>query len=220
MARHVPGQHGGDHQSAAVLAWNVARHYMADETPAPSIVPDAAQPAATAQTSASTTVAVSAAQPAPVESTLPPPYQTPGLPGSNSQAGGEDQAKSAANGSADGPAPSIDASAPPKFIAHGPVYGASAQASTVTLQAKKSVSLVIRRPDGSVYFAQQLKAGEAYRAPASASLSVDVSEPQDVLVYVLGQLHAPLPTAVTQLSKLTPPPAPAASVSAAPTPAD
>jgi hypothetical protein len=40
----------------------------------------------------------------------------------------------------------------------------------VTLQAIKSASLIVRGADGSVYFARQLRAGEAYRAPQLGGL--------------------------------------------------
>ena len=201
---------GGALVITAVLVWNVAQHAMSDEAPSPSVVPDAAQPAA-APTAAPTTLAVSAAQPAPVESTLPPPYQTPGMASSGNPAGAD-----AAKG-AGGPTADLDPGAPATFMPHGQVYGATAQASLVTLQATRSVSLVMRRPDGSVFFAQQLKAGEAYRAPTTGGLSADVSAPQDVRVYVANHLHLPLATQLTPLAKLIPPPAPtSASASASP----
>jgi hypothetical protein len=79
----------------------------------------------------------------------------------------------------------------------------------VTVQAIKSVSLVVRRPDGSVYFAQQLKPGEAYRAPSAGNFSLDIAAWQDVRIYAAGQLHAPLSAQLTPVGKLTPPPAPA-----------
>jgi cytoskeletal protein RodZ len=187
---------GGALVITAVLVWNVAQHAMKDESPPPPVVaPEAPAPSATA---APTTVSVSAAQPAPVESTLPPPYQTPGLNPSSAPA---DAASAAA----------ADPQDPPTFIAHGQIYGATAQASQVLLQARKSVSLVVRRPDGSVFFAQELKAGEAYRPPMTGNLSIDVPAFQDVRVYAAGQLHAPLAGETTAVAKLTPPPAPVAS---------
>ncbi len=77
----------------------------------------------------------------------------------------------------------------------------------MTIQAKKSVSLVVRGADGSVYFAQQLKAGEAYRAPADKSLSLDVSNTRAVDLYVGGQIHTGLSAQVTPISKLVAAPA-------------
>ena len=190
---------GGALVVTAVLVWNVAQHAMTDETPPPPVVPDAAQPAPAAASAAPATVSVSAAQPAPVESTLPPPYQTPGL------------ASSGAPADASAAAEDQD---PPTFIQHGQVYGAAAQASQIVLQARKSISLVVRRPDGSVFFAQVLKAGEAYRAPMTGALSLDVPAFQDVRVYVAGQLHAPLAAELTAIAKLAPAPAPVSSAPA------
>ncbi len=94
---------------------------------------------------------MSAAQPAPQESTLPTPYQTPGLDGASDAAAGDVAAAAPAD--------------PPVFAPRGAVYGAAPGASVVTLQARKAALLVVHRPDGSVFFAQQMKAGEAYRAP-------------------------------------------------------
>ena len=70
------------------------------------------------------------------------------------------------------------------------------------LQARKSVSLVIRSPDGQVHFAQVLKIGEAYRAPLGADLTLDVSDTAALRVYVAGQLHPDLPALVSPLNKL------------------
>lgn len=184
---------GGALVITAVLVWNVAQHAMSDQAPPPPVVPDTSAPGA--QATAPTTVSVSAAQPAPTESTLPTPYKTPGLGAEPAVA--QDPAE-------------IDPTAPRAFSPRGQVYGAATgEASQVAFVAKKSVSLLIRRPDGSVAFAQQLKPGEGYRAPMTPGLSVEVSETQNVLVYVAGQIHAPLAATVTALGKLTPPPAPA-----------
>jgi hypothetical protein len=54
-----------------------------------------------------------------------------------------------------------------------------------------------------VHFAQVLKAGEAYRAPAGGDLTLDVSDPNAMRVYVAGQLHPDLPASVTPLNDLT-----------------
>ena len=196
---------GGAVVVSAVLLWNLARHSMAEETPPPPVVPENAQPAASA-TAAPATVAISAAQPAPQESTLPTPYVTPGLDGSSAPA---------ANAGYDG---AIDPKAYPTFVPHGTVYGAAASASSVVLQAKKSVSIVIRTPDQKVVFAGVLQPGEAYRPPMTGQLSADVSVPQDINVYVRGQIHSGLTALVTPLAKFVadaqapPPPAPAPAV--------
>ncbi len=183
---------GGAIVVSAVLLWNLAQHAIGDGTPPPPVVPETAAPSAAPASAAGATLAVSAPEPAPSESTLPTPYKTPGMDGG---ASGQTAAVAPADGA-------IDPKAPLTFSPHGAIYGAPAQASTVILQAKKSVSLVVRSPDGKVYFAQELKAGEAYRAPAAAPLSVDVSQPQDMDVYVNGQIHSGLTANVTPLGKL------------------
>jgi cytoskeletal protein RodZ len=200
---------GGAVVVSAVLLWNLARHSMAEETPPPPVVPESAQPAATAPSGAApgAPVSISAAQPAPQESTLPTPYVTPGLPGS---------AAPAPAVAYDG---AIDPKAYPTFIAHGTVYGAAASASSVVLQAKKSVSIVIRTPDQKVVFAGVLKPGEAYRAPMNPALSADVTDHQDVNVYIRGQIHTGLTTQVTPIAKFVeeaqaPPPAPTPTAAA------
>jgi transcriptional regulator with XRE-family HTH domain len=201
---------GGAIVVSAVLLWNLAQHAVSDQAAAPAVVPESAAPAPAAASAAPATVAISAPQPAPQESTLPQPYLTPGLDGAS--------ASPAAAG--DG---AIDPKAPQVFAAHGAVYGAAAAVSNITLQANKSVSVVIRTADGKVVFAQELKAGEAYRAPPIDGISADVSNPQDINVYVGGRIHAGLTAPVMPLAKLAdlrpPPPAPPAApgpVSAAP----
>lgn len=175
---------------AAIVAWNVARHAMADDAPPPPAVPET--PALEAAASAAPTgqpLSVSAAQPAPQDSTLPKPYLPPGL-----------QSSAPASGDADSSSPptaieaaeAASAEAPSIFVPKGAVYGASAGNAGVILQAKKSVTLVMHNPDGSVYFARQLAAGEAYRAPAGQALTYDVSDPAAFNVYVGGMLHAGL----------------------------
>ncbi|HEY5411707.1 MAG TPA: helix-turn-helix domain-containing protein [Caulobacteraceae bacterium] len=197
---------GGAVVVSAVLLWNLARHSMAEETPPPAVVPESAQPGPAASATPST-VTVSAAQPAPQESTLPTPYVTPGL--------GPDGATSpSATGVYDG---AIDPKALPTFTAHGAVYGAAAGASLVTLQARKSVSIVVRTPEQKVVYAGVLQPGEAYRAPTTGDLSADVSDPQDINVYVGGQIHAGLTAQVTPFSKLAADAKPAALAGSAST---
>ena len=197
---------GGAVVVSAVLLWNLARHSMAEETPPPPVVPESAQPAASGS-AAPPTVSISAAQPAPQESTLPTPYETPGMNGVAAPTAAYDGA--------------IDPKAYPTFIPHGTVFGAAASASNFVLQAKKSVSIVIRTPDQKVVFAGVLKPGEAYRPPMNSSLSADVTDFQDVNVYMRGHIHTGLTAQVTPLAKLVeeaaapPPAAPTATAPAA-----
>jgi cytoskeletal protein RodZ len=203
---------GGAVVLTAVVLWNLAQHAMADDTPAPPATV-AESPAAPAPAA---TVAVSPAQPAPADATSPAPYATPGLAAASASSAPASSGAPAASSAPAALASQIDPNPPPTFLAHGAVYGAAAQASTVTLQARKTVSIVVRDAGGNPRFAQVLKAGEAYRAPSAADgLSVDVSNPVDVRVYVNGQLHDDLLASVTPLNKLMAPIAPPAKPLAA-----
>jgi hypothetical protein len=178
---------------AAIVAWNVARHAMADDAPPPPAVPETPALEAAASANASTSgqpLSVSAAQPAPQDSTLPKPYLPPGLQPSATASGAAGDGATPPN--AIEAAEAASAEAPAIFTPRGAVYGASAGNAGVILQAKKSVTLVMHNPDGSVSFARQLAAGEAYRAPAGQALSYDVSDPAAFNVYVGGMLHAGL----------------------------
>jgi hypothetical protein len=89
------------------------------------------------------------------------------------------------------------------FSAKGAVYGAAADQSAVILQAHKPASIIIRGADGTVYFARQLVAGEAYRAPtALKGLVIDVSDPQAFDIYANGALQGQLQANQTPLTKI------------------
>ncbi|RYE37333.1 MAG: hypothetical protein EOP21_14250, partial [Hyphomicrobiales bacterium] len=75
-----------------------------------------------------------------------------------------------------------------RFVAKGAVHGAPETQSQILFQAQRSVSLVARGGDGKVYFAQQLKGGEAYRAPMLPGLLIDVSSPEAIEVFLGGAL--------------------------------
>jgi cytoskeletal protein RodZ len=200
---------------SAVLVWNLAQRSVTDDSAPPAAVIESSLPLAPAS-AAPSTVAISSAQPAPSESTLPEPYVTPGLEAPDDGAAGDGEA-----------AAPREPAGPATFKPHGQIYGAPAAASVVTLQARRPAALVIRGVDGSVYFARQLKAGEAYRAPMLKNLSVDVSETSAFDVYLDDQIGKPLTRLVTPLSQIAaaaPKPAVAAPLVAltdsAPTPAD
>ena len=72
------------------------------------------------------------------------------------------------------------------------MHGAPPQMSRLTVQARRSASVVVRRPDGLILFARQLAAGEAYRAPLERGLIVDVSEPGAFDVYRDGEFQGQL----------------------------
>lgn len=187
----------------AIVLWNVAQRAMNAQAPPPPTAPDtvAAAPAATGRP-----VALGAPLPAPVESTTPTPYETPGLAAATAAGGSsdavDDASEAAAAAKRNAPPEAPTEPLPPVFKPNGPIYGAPAAASIVTLQALKAGALIIRGADGSVYFARQLSAGEAYRAPALAGLTADVSDPAAFQVFIAGQSKGLLPALQTPISKL------------------
>jgi hypothetical protein len=75
----------------------------------------------------------------------------------------------------------------------------------VILQAVRPMSLVVRGAGGTVYFARQLGAGEAWRAPDVAGLTIDVDVPSAVEIYVGGRATGLLSQPQTPLASLTAP---------------
>lgn len=186
----------------AIVLWNIAQRAITDAAPPPSSAPGTALPVVTA----SGPVALGAPLPAPVESTTPTPYETPGLAAAAAADGSADAALAAAKlAKAEAAARPAEPQAPlaPTFTPQGQVYGVAAEESVVTLQALKSAALIVRGVDGSVYFARQLSPGEAYRAPALKGLVADVSDPTAFQVFIGGQTRGLLPAAQTALGKLT-----------------
>jgi len=186
---------------AAIVLWNIAQRAMTESAPPSPTAPEkAAAKALDAQKAGP--VALGAPLPAPVESTTPAPYETPGLAEAGED-GVNHSAPAAIGVRPDGQAAVDVATLPPRFEPQGKIYGATAdQPSSVTLQARKSASLIVRGGDGSVYFARQLAPGEAYRAPQLAGLSVDTSEPDSIQVFVGGQSKGVLPAARAALGAL------------------
>jgi cytoskeletal protein RodZ len=189
----------------AIVLWNIAQRAISDDAPPPPSAPAAAlnPPAA----SVAGPVTLGAPLPAPVESTTPTPYETPGLAGDAAAraalAQGADPAQIAALKAAANAAAVVAAQPLPQtFIAQGTVHGASTDASNVIVQARKAGALVVRGADGSVYFARQLSAGEAYRVPALKGLALDVSDPAAFQVFVDGQSRGLLPAVQIAVSKL------------------
>lgn len=188
----------------AIILFNIAQRALNEQAPPPQHTAPATAAAAAAATP-SGAVSLGAPLPPPVESTTPTPYETPGLAAATAAGGSSDAVTAAKRAAAANPTP--EPAAPPEnlpatFTANGKVYGAEAETSIVTLQARKAASLIVRGADGSVYFARQLSAGEAYRAPALKGLSVEVSEPTAFQVFVGGQTKGLLPAAQTQVAKL------------------
>jgi cytoskeleton protein RodZ len=172
---------GGVIVLAAIVIWNVAQRAMRDNDTPPAVA--IATPAPPTPATAGP-VALGSALPPPMEATVPAPYVTPGLPGNE-------------------PDTVEQPDAPRVQGLPGAVYGASAEQSSVTLQAVHNITLVVHSADGKPYAAQVLKAGESYRAPNNVQgLSLDISEPQSVDVFVNGEYKGALSTPVTQLSSL------------------
>lgn len=186
----------------AIILWNIAQRAMLANAPPPPTA--SAQATAKALAVASLPVVpLGAPLPAPVESTTPPPYETPGMPIINPD-GTVTTPKSVAKPGVAADAPPVDpATLSPVFVATGQVYGAPKdQPSTVTLQALKPASLIVRGQDGQIYFARQFAAGDAFRVPEVAGLTADVSQPASFQMFVGGQSKGVLPAAQVSLNKI------------------
>ena len=166
----------------AVVGWNVTRHVTLHPKARPPAVPaPRAQALARVNSAQNGPFSVDAPLPAPPEATAPAPYITPVV--------GADAATNSISSNA-----AADA-APTPFVAQGTIYGAPAGASTLIIQAKKSISLEVRGPAGVVYFARQLAAGEAYRVPALPNLTAEVSNPASAELYEGGVSEGPFTAA-------------------------
>jgi cytoskeletal protein RodZ len=196
---------------AAIILWNVAQRTMMAGAPPPPTA--SARSAAQALAAPPPAVFKLGAPLAPVESTIPPLYHTPGMPDDGTPQTPE-AAKLALKPDGE---PMVDpATLPPVFVATAKIYGAAPnQPSYVTLQALKSASLIVRGADGSIYFARQFAPGEAFRAPLLAGLTAEVSEPTNFQVFVGGQSKGVLPAAQTSLNQLAQGGAPPARVASA-----
>jgi len=189
---------------AAIVLWNVAQHAMSQDAPPPHTAPASAINKAKLAAPQGP-VSLGAPLPAPVESTTPTPYETPGLDIATAAGGSSDAVEAAKKAAAANPALKPEEpppTLPPTFIAKGAIYGAQPAASTVTLQARKGVSLIVRGQGGAVYFARQLSAGEAYRVPSLAGLTLEVSDPAGFQVFVGGQSKGLMPAATISATKL------------------
>ena len=185
----------------AVIGWNVFQRVSLIRAPQPSDIAEVPEswslgaiPGQIDQGQGG--LRVGAPQPAPADQTTPVLYITPGL---EAQLTGVDPADTAALAAA------TVASAPPvqaAFNPRGAIYGASATASQVVLQARKAGALVVRLADGRVLFARQLAAGEAWRAPADVAATIDVSDPTAFDVYLNGEHGGALTGVLTPLSQL------------------
>ena len=171
---------GGVIVLAAIVIWNVAQQAMRENDSPPEVAIVTPVPPETSGPPAA--VALGSALPPPVEATVPAPYITPGLPGT---------------------AP-VKVEAPLTPRVQGPAkttYGAAAADSQLTLQAVHNITLVVRVGTKPL-FGQVLTTGEAYRAPNTPGLSFEVSNPQDMDVFVAGQYTGALTLPLTPISTL------------------
>jgi cytoskeletal protein RodZ len=186
----------------AIVLWNIAQRAMLANAPPPQTASaQATVNALAAQKSGP--VELGAPLPAPVESTVPPPYETPGMPILNPDGTFTKPASVAKAGLPDEAVTVDPKTLSPVFVPQGKIYGAVApQPSTVTLQALKSASLIVRGQDGQIYFARQFAPGEAYRAPQLEGLTATVSAPASFQVFVNNASKGVLPAAQVSLGKL------------------
>lgn len=176
----------------AIIVWNVAQRAMADrDDDRPTVPVVQSAPAPKPQDGP---VALGPALPAPVESTVPKPYVTPGLgaPDSTNAITGDPTRPVTATETL----PELRASNP-----NAPVFGAPADQSLISLRARKSVALVVKSPNGAI-FTRVLAAGETYRAPMAAGIVFEISDPTGVDVFHQGQFIGQLRDRLTPASKL------------------
>lgn len=187
---------------AAIFMWNIAQRGMVEAAPPPPTASEVAAAKALAALPKGS-IEVGNPLPPPVESTTPPPYETPGLANATLTEDGRlvlgGKPKPLDN-LAD---PPDIGKLPPTFQKKGAVFGAPAsQPSTVTVQALRSASLIVRGQDGSVYFARELAPGEAFRAPQGGGLTLEVSTPTAFQVFAAGQSKGVLPANQASVSGL------------------
>lgn len=180
---------------ASVIGWNIFQRISQSRAPQPVTIEALPDSWAQADPASRETVVLGAPQPPPPDQTTPSLYITPGL---EAELTGIDPADPAAIAAALAAAPPVQAA----FNPRGPVYGASAAASQVTLQTRKPASLVVTRSDGRVLFARQLAIGEAWRAPIGVAASVDVSDPTAFDIYLNGEYGGQLAATITPLAPL------------------
>ena len=179
----------------AVVGWNIFQRVSLMRAPQPSDIAEVPESWRQAEIAGQGAVfRLSEPRPAPPDQTVPALYVTPGL---EAELTGVDPASPEAIAAA--------AAAPPvqrAFNPRGAIYGASASASHVVIQARKAASLVVRMADGRVLFARQLAPGDAWRAPIGLAATVDVSDPTAFDVYLNGEHGGALEATLTPLGQL------------------
>ncbi|WGM32753.1 hypothetical protein KKHFBJBL_03007 [Brevundimonas sp. NIBR11] len=182
--------------AVAVIGWNVFQRVSLIRAPQPSDIAEVPESWSLGDVPGQEHLRVGAPHPAPADQTTPALYITPGL---EAQLTGIDPADTAAIAAATA-APTAPVQA--AFNPRGAIYGASATASQVVLQARKAGALVVRLGDGQVLFARQLAAGEAWRAPIGVAATIDVSDPTAFDVYLNGEHGGGLTGVLTPLNQL------------------
>lgn len=180
----------------AVVGWNVFQRVSLMRAPQPSDLTATPESWTLGAVPGQPVVlTLSAPRPAPPDQTIPAIYITPGL---EEALTGLDPASPEAIAAAAAAAPPVQRA----FNPRGAIYGASANASHVVLQARKSAYLVVSIGDGTTLFARQLAAGDAWRAPAGVAATLDVSDPTAFDVYLNGEHGGSLEAAKTSLAQL------------------
>lgn len=178
--------------AVAVVGWNVFQRISLMQAPHPSDI--ARTPPNWMDLSVGDkAMALGAPLPAPPDQTVPELYVTRGL---------EAELTGIDPNDPDGPPPEAAPPVQRAFNPRGPVYGVPANASHVTLQARKPGALVVRIGEGQVLFARQMAAGEAWRAPIGVPATIDVSDPAVFDVYLNGEHGGVLPAVLTPLAQL------------------
>jgi hypothetical protein len=180
----------------AVVGWNVFQRVSLMRAPQPSDIAEIPESWRLGEVPGQGQfMRLSAPRPAPPDQTVPALYVTPGL---EAELTGVDPASPEAIAAAAAAAPPVQKA----FNPRGAIYGASANASQVVIQARKAASLVVRMADGRVLFARQLAAGDAWRAPQGVSATVDVSDPTAFDIYLNGEHGGALEATLTPLGQL------------------
>lgn len=137
--------------------------------------------------------------PAPRDQDIPAPYVTPGLEEGFASIAAQTNSASTA------PVPVTDVLQMRKaFNPQGAIYGAQPENSSVTIQATKSVNLIVHTTDNTVFFAHQLGVGEAYRLPQSGQDAVllDVSDFKAFDVFYNGEYAGGLDALLSPIGKV------------------
>lgn len=189
---------------AAIALWNVAQRGITATKPKPTTTAEAVLPPAPPT---SGPLEVGEPLPAPVESTVPPPYETPGMADAAAGDGSADAADAAAKiraaeaAKAQPAGPARPLGSPLRV--QGPILGSPTGA--VVVQAIKGGTFEIVRADGSFYDVEVLTAGQAYRLPMNESLSLRVTDPSNFAVYLNGGYKGALPGPSSTLKSLLTP---------------